>query len=99
MVLLVALEHRVGGGAAQVRHAERGRGGALRQGGGDEDHDGLDEEGEREGGFALGLDPARLAEEEAARPEGADGDEGLEPQGGRAVREVGGAEGQEDSIA
>lgn len=97
-VRLVALEDGVGGGGAEARHVEGGRDGALRQCGRDEDEDRLDEEGEGEGGLAPGPNPARLTEEEAARPEGRDGDEGLEPQGGGAVREVGRAKGQEDGI-
>lgn len=99
VVGLVALQGGVAGGGAQPGHGEGGHGAALGQGGGEEDEQGLDQEGQRERGLALGLDPARLAEEEAARPEGGDGHEGLEPQGGGAIGEVGGSEGEEDGVS
>lgn len=96
---LVARQPLVRGSGAKGPHPERGDRARLRYRRGDEDEGGLNEERGREGPLGLGPDTARLAEEEAARPEADDGDEGPEPEGLGGEGEVCRAEGEEDCVA
>ncbi len=91
---------RWGQGGCEEGLAEGGDRVGLCEGRGGEDEGGLDEEGEGEGRFALGLEKAvGEREEEAAGAEGEDRDQGAEPEV-RVVRwEGGGAEGEEDGVS
>jgi len=72
----------------------------LDQGRGDNDEEALDEERAEERAALAGAEAARRGGEgEGADKEGADGREGLEPAEGLAVREVGGAQAEEDGVS
>lgn len=72
----------------------------LDQGHGDDDQDGLDEEGDEEGAAAEGAYATHDdGEDHGAGEEGGDGDEGFEPAPWFTGGLVGGAEAEEDGIS
>lgn len=78
--------------------AKVGDNSSLGESGGEEYEGGLESEGERERASALGVDVARLGEEEAAEPECGDGAQRLEPEQGLTSRQARGAESHEDGV-
>lgn len=85
LVGLVGQAGDLAGLGAEVVEGKGRDGAGLGQRGGDEDEEALDQEGEGQCALALVADAARLAETETAGPEGGDGDDGFDPEGGGAI--------------